>query len=171
MPLIRLRGVDHRYQRHRPHRQRCHARQSAWGLSGWRGTTVITMSRDGLTRLRVLIGIADGRLSVSADGADRGWTKTDQPAAGCVPWRPRGSDLAETRPAERPGSGCGISRDRAVDCARALCRFWSEIDGYDRRNGRSAIIAIVCHINPDLSIWNAKFKPRQCRSMLQKRQR
>src|SRR6202030_83047 len=35
------------------------------GLSRWRGMTVITMSRDELTRLRVLIHVADGRLSVA----------------------------------------------------------------------------------------------------------
>ena len=35
------------------------------GLSGWRGMTVITMSRKELTRLRVLIDIAAGRLSVA----------------------------------------------------------------------------------------------------------
>src|ERR1700730_12920562 len=69
--------------------------------------------------------------------------------------------------AEQPGSGYGVSRDRAVDCARALRRFWSEMDGHDRRNGRNAVIAIVCRINSDLSIWNADFKLRQCRSMLQ----
>src|SRR6202030_4194107 len=35
------------------------------GLSRWRGMTVITMSRNELTRLRVLIDVADGRLSVA----------------------------------------------------------------------------------------------------------
>src|ERR1700730_13340873 len=30
-------------------------------------------------------------------------------------------------------------------------------------NGRNAVIAIVCHINPDLSIWNGDFKPREWR--------
>ena len=35
------------------------------GLVGWRGMTVITMSRNELTRLRVLIDVADGRLSVA----------------------------------------------------------------------------------------------------------
>jgi hypothetical protein len=30
------------------------------GLVGWRGMTVITMSRNELTRLRVLIDVADG---------------------------------------------------------------------------------------------------------------
>ena len=35
------------------------------GLVGWRGMTVITMSRNELTRLRVLIDVAEGRLSVA----------------------------------------------------------------------------------------------------------
>jgi hypothetical protein len=39
----------------------------------------------------------------------------------------------------------------------------ARMDGHDGRNGRNASIAIVCHINPDLSIWNADFKPRECR--------
>jgi hypothetical protein len=44
--------------------------------------TVITVSRKELTRLRVLIDIGDGRLSVEdAHWADRGWTKADLPAA------------------------------------------------------------------------------------------
>jgi len=37
-------------------------------------------------------------------------------------------------------------------------RFWSEMDGYDGRNGKNASIAIVCQINQDLSIRNAEFK-------------
>ena len=54
---------------------------------------------------------------------------------------------------------------------RKLRRFCSEMDGHNGRNGRNAVITIVCHIIPDLSIWNAEFKPRQRRSMLQKWER
>jgi hypothetical protein len=51
---------------------------------------VITMSRNELTRLRVLIHVADGRLSVAdATGPDRGWAKTGLSAARCIP-RPAG---------------------------------------------------------------------------------
>jgi hypothetical protein len=48
--------------------------------------TVITMSRNELTRLRVLIDIADGRLSIAdATGLIGGRTKTDLPADASLP--------------------------------------------------------------------------------------
>jgi hypothetical protein len=48
--------------------------------------TVITMSRNELTRLRVLIDVADGRLSVAdATGLIGGRPKTDLPTAASLP--------------------------------------------------------------------------------------
>jgi hypothetical protein len=56
--------------------------------------TVITMSRKELTRLQVLIDVADGRLSVAdATGLLGVWTETDLPAARCFPG-PRPSNRA-----------------------------------------------------------------------------
>jgi hypothetical protein len=47
--------------------------------------TVITMSRNELMRLRVLIDVGDGRLSGRGRyRADRRWPKTDLPIARCV---------------------------------------------------------------------------------------
>ena len=48
--------------------------------------TVITMSRNELTRRRVLIDVADGRLSVAdATGLIGVWAKTDLPTASGLP--------------------------------------------------------------------------------------
>jgi hypothetical protein len=47
--------------------------------------TVITMSRNKLTRLRVLIDIADGGLSIGCHGTYWRRTKTDLPADASLP--------------------------------------------------------------------------------------
>jgi hypothetical protein len=68
--------------------------------------TVITMSRNELTRLRVLIGVAYGRLSVAGStgliGVGR---KTDLPASGRVPRLDQGSRSVRCRRQARPGFG------------------------------------------------------------------
>jgi hypothetical protein len=117
---------------------------------------VITMSREELTRLRVLIGIADGRLSVAAAtalirvGRRQIYRLRDAFRAG-------GSDGLISRKRGRPRNRAlgAVFRETALSIMRGrYARFWSEMDGYDGRNGTNAIVAIICHIKPDLSTWN-----------------
>ena len=93
--------------------------------------TVITMSRNELTRLRVLIDIADGRLSV-ADATGLigvGRRQIYRLLQAFRAQRSGRSDFAEARPTEQPSSGFGIPRDSAGHRARALRRFWSDLGG------------------------------------------
>jgi transposase len=80
--------------------------------------TVITMSRNELTRLRVLIDVGDGRLSVEdATGLIGVGRRQIYRLLGAFRARPRGSDFAKAWPAQQPGSWCSVSRDRAGDRA------------------------------------------------------
>src|ERR1700752_1437492 len=93
--------------------------------------TVITMSRNELTRLRVLIDVADGRLTVAdATGLIGVGRRQVYRLNGRVPSSRCGrSDFAQAWPVQQSSSGCGVPRDRAGHRARALCRFWSDPGG------------------------------------------
>jgi len=93
--------------------------------------TVITMSRNELTRLRVLIDVADGRLSV-ADATGLIGVGRRQIYRLLQTFRADGPDGVISRKRGRPRqprSGCGVPRDRAGPRARALRRFWPHLGG------------------------------------------
>src|SRR5260370_40659596 len=99
--------------------------------------TVITMSRKELTRLRVLIDVADGRLSV-ADATGLVGVGRRQVYRLLQAFRTEWSgrfDFAETRRSEQPRSGCSVPRDGPGYRARALFRFWSDPDGREAVRG------------------------------------
>ena len=77
--------------------------------------TVITMSCNELTRLRVLIDVADGRLSVEdATGLiGVGRRQIYRLLQAFHADGPDGLIFAEARRAKQPGSGRGVPRDRA----------------------------------------------------------
>ena len=93
--------------------------------------TVITMSRNELTRLRVPIDVADGRLSV-ADATGLIGVGRRQIYRLLQTFRADGPDGVISRKRGRPRqprSGCGVPRDRAGPRARALRRFWPHLGG------------------------------------------
>ena len=93
--------------------------------------TVITMSRNELTRLRVLIDIADGRLSVAdAAGLIGVGRRQIYRLLRCISSSRCGRpDFPEAWSTQQPSTGCGIPRDSAGHRARALRRFWSDLGG------------------------------------------
>src|SRR5690349_16352552 len=93
--------------------------------------TVITMSRSELTRLRVLIDVADGRLSV-ADATGLIGVGRRQIYRLLQAFRADGADGLISRKRGGPSNralGLVFPRDRAGHRARALQRFWSDPGG------------------------------------------
>ena len=80
--------------------------------------TVITMSRNELRRLRVLIDVGDGRLSVE-DATGLIGVGRRQIYRLLDVFRVYGADVwfAEAWPAQQPCSWCGVPLDRAGHCA------------------------------------------------------
>src|SRR5271163_386114 len=92
--------------------------------------TVITMSREELTRLRVLIDVADGRLSV-ADATGLIGVGRRQVYRLLDAFRAGGPDGLISRKRGRSSNRAlgTVFRETVLTIVRALCRFWPDPGG------------------------------------------